>query len=74
MKTTRTKETLTKIHIGRYEYKGYILRDCSDDYQRSWAIEKDEKHLVGRRTIKECKNWINRQINEKPNYERFSAK
>jgi hypothetical protein len=59
--TQHQKETLTKIHVGRYEYKGYTLRDCSDDYQRSWAIEKDENHLVGRRTIKECKNWINKQ-------------
>jgi len=47
-----------KIRSGLYEFKGYTFRDCSDDYERQWAVEKDGKTVRGFRTLRECQRWV----------------
>lgn len=55
---------MRKIQIGLYEFKGFTFRDCSDDYQRAWAIEKNDDHLAAKRTIKECKEWVEKHLTQ----------
>ena len=54
----KTKPTATKIHEGLYELCGFTIRDCSDDYQRAWAVEKNGELVKGFATLKESKAWI----------------
>jgi hypothetical protein len=56
----------TKIHEGFYQFLGFTIRNCSDDYQRAWAVEKNEILIKGFPTLKESKAWIKNQfISEK---------
>jgi hypothetical protein len=57
-----TTPTATKIHEGFYELLGFTIRNCSDDYQRAWAVEKNDILIKGFSTLKESKAWIKTQF------------
>lgn len=56
------KTAATKIHQGFYELLGFTIRNCSDDYQRAWAVEKNDILIKGFSTLKESKAWIKTQF------------
>ena len=57
----KNKTTAKKIHEGLYELLGFTIRNCSDDYQRAWAVEKNDSLIKGFATLKESKAWIKHQ-------------